>query len=60
MNSQDVHQHALRLIEHNGPKAVAVAAQKAAHFENSGDKEQARTWKRIEAALKEMRGPHQG
>ncbi|MGI9388362.1 MAG: hypothetical protein ACR2OX_13120 [Methyloligellaceae bacterium] len=60
MDELQIRQHARRLIELNGPAAIAVAAQKAASYEESGDVEQARNWKRIEIALKEMRGPHQG
>jgi hypothetical protein len=36
------------------------AAQKAAAFEKAGDKEQAETWRRVEAALMQMRGARQG
>jgi hypothetical protein len=39
-----------------GAKAIADAAQKASDFERRGDHE-ARTWRRIEAALLVMRGP---
>ena len=39
-------------------QAIVEAAQKARAFEEQGDKEQAQTWRRIEAALMQMRGPH--
>jgi hypothetical protein len=34
------------------------AAQKAAECERQGQKEQAVDWRRIQAAIKEMRGSH--
>ncbi|MBV8399766.1 MAG: hypothetical protein JOZ17_13655, partial [Acetobacteraceae bacterium] len=45
--------------EAHGPKAVAEAARKASDLEQEGKNEQAHTWRRIEAALKLMRGPHE-
>ncbi|MGI9405594.1 MAG: hypothetical protein ACR2O4_04410 [Hyphomicrobiaceae bacterium] len=59
MDAMQIRQHAHRLIETNGAGATAAAAQKAARYEASGEAEQAKNWKRIEAALKQMRGPHQ-
>lgn len=49
--------YARRLFDAHGAKAIAEAAQKASAFERDGDDEQAKTWRHIEAALKEMRGP---
>jgi hypothetical protein len=46
-------------VEAQGLKAIAEAAQKARTCEEQGDGEQARTWRRIEAALMQMRGPHE-
>jgi hypothetical protein len=40
-----------------GAKAIAEAAHKAQAFEKNNDREQAATWRRIEAALIELRGP---
>lgn len=51
--------YARQLFEARGAKAIAEAAQKAAALEHKGEKEQATTWRRIEAVLKEMTGPHQ-
>jgi hypothetical protein len=34
------------------------AAQRAAECERQGQKDQAGDWRRIQAAIKEMRGPH--
>ncbi|HMK88440.1 MAG TPA: hypothetical protein VK446_02240 [Methylocystis sp.] len=51
--------YARRLYEAHGQKAIAEAAQKAVDFEKKGDKEAAQSWRRVEAAVKEMVGPHQ-
>jgi hypothetical protein len=55
----DIQDYARQLLEAHGAKAVAEAAQKACAFESEGKKEDAETWRHIEAALKLMRGPHQ-
>ena len=59
MNHLKIHEHARRLFEVQGAKAIAEAAQKARAFEENGDKKEAATWRQIEAALLEMRGPHE-
>lgn len=59
MESTKIHEYARELKEAHGAKALQEAAQKAADYEKQGDNEQAETWRRIEAALKEMRGPHE-
>jgi hypothetical protein len=51
--------YARRLFEAHGVKAIAEAAQKAVALERKGDERQAKSWRRIEAALKEMAGPRQ-
>jgi hypothetical protein len=58
MHATEIHEFARQLLEAHGTRAVAEAAQRALAYERQGDKEQARTWKRIEAALVLMRGPH--
>jgi hypothetical protein len=50
---------ARQLFEAHCDKAIAEAAQKAAAGERKGEKEQAKVWRRVEGALKEMTGPHQ-
>jgi hypothetical protein len=55
----DVQDYARQLLEAHGATAVAEAAQKACDFEKDGKKEDAETWRHIEAALKSMRGPHE-
>ena len=59
MHTTEIQDYARQLLEAHGEKATAEAAQKAVAFEKAGDKEQARTWRQIEAALMLMRGPRQ-
>jgi hypothetical protein len=59
MNETNVSALARHLFETQGAKAIAEAAQKAAFFEQAGDKDQATLWHRVEAVLREIRGPHQ-
>ena len=59
MNVADISALARHLFETQGAKAIAEAAQKAASFEDAGDEEQSKIWRRVEAVLWEMRGPHQ-
>ena len=60
MREIEIQEYARQLLEAHGDKAVVEAAQKACSFENRGDQEEAKTWRHVEAALKMMRGPHQG
>lgn len=57
MDTTDISAFARHLYETEGAKAIAQAAQKAATFESSGDVDQAKTWRRVEAVLLEIRGP---
>jgi hypothetical protein len=41
-----------------GDKAELEAAQKALDCDRHGHKEEAQNWRRIQVAIKEMRGPH--
>jgi hypothetical protein len=59
MRETEIQEYAQQLFEAHGAKAVAEAAQKACSLEERGDREEAKTWRRVEAALKSMRGPHQ-
>ena len=54
----EIYDYARQLLEAHGEMAVVEAAQKARSFEESGQTEEAETWRGIEAALKLMRGPH--
>jgi hypothetical protein len=59
MHTTDIQDYARQLFEAHGFKAIAEAAQKARVFEEQGDKEQAQTWRSVEAALMLMRGPNE-
>jgi hypothetical protein len=59
MNTSDISALARHLFETKGPQAIAEAAQKAVHYESAGDEAQAKEWRRVEAALREMRGPRE-
>jgi hypothetical protein len=54
----DVQEHARKLHDAYGEKATVEAAQKARAAEARGEREEAQTWRRIEAALRQMQGPH--
>lgn len=58
MEEDQVVDYARQLLEAHGARAIAEAAQKASALEQQGEKEQAETWRRIEAALKLICGPH--
>jgi hypothetical protein len=58
MQEIDIHDYARQLFDARGDKAVE-AAQKACSLEEQGQREEAETWRHIEAALKQMRGPHE-
>ena len=58
MNAIEIQEHARKLKDAHGDKAILEAAEKARELEEAGDKEQAENWRRIEAALMQMRGPH--
>jgi hypothetical protein len=57
MQAIEIEEHARKLREARGDLALVHAAQKARDFEHQGDTLQAETWRRIEAALREMQGP---
>jgi len=58
MHATDIQEHARKLKEAHGDNAIMEAAQKVRELDRAGDKEQAETWRRIEAALMQMQGPH--
>jgi len=57
MDEITINEYARQLLEAHGDRAVAEAAQRAVASEQHNDKEEANTWRHIEAALKAMRGP---
>lgn len=58
MQAIEIQEHARKLKDAHGDKAILEAAQKAREMDEAGDREQAETWRRIEAALMLLRGPH--
>jgi hypothetical protein len=58
MHMNEVHDYARRFLGTHGDKAEVEAALKLAECEKTGDKSQAEDWRRIQAAIKQMRGPH--
>ncbi len=59
MQAVEVSDYARQLYQAHGPKAAAEAAQKARALEEQGKADEANTWRKVEAAIKEMLGPHQ-
>ena len=59
MQENSMHTHARQLWRALGQKAIAEAAQKASKFEKKNESESAEYWRRVEAVLMQMRGPHQ-
>jgi len=59
MQEVDIHEHARLLWDAHGPKAIAMAAQRARDLEEQGDRKNAKNWQLIEAALLVRRGPNQ-
>ena len=59
MRETEIQDYARQLFEAHGDKALLEAAQKARSFEEKGNAEEAKTWKHIEAAIKQMRGPRE-
>ena len=58
MQAMDIQEHARKLRDARGDLAIVQAAQKAREIEQQGDTKEAETWRRIEAALRHMQGPH--
>ncbi len=57
MLAMEIEEHARKMLAAYGDRALIEVAQKAASLEQSGNKDQASDWRRIEKALREMRGP---
>lgn len=56
MEMTQVHNIARRLFETHGLKAEAEAAQKLQEAERAGDEEQKDLWRRVRAAVHDMKG----
>ena len=52
-----INDYARGLMDAHGDRAIAEAAQRAATCERLDDKDEAKTWRQVEAALKTMQGP---
>jgi hypothetical protein len=52
-----INDYARQLMDAHGQRAIAEAAQRAAECERMKDKDDANIWRRVEIALKAMRGP---
>jgi hypothetical protein len=50
-------EYARQLMDAHGQRAIAEAAQRAVESERMKDKDEAQTWRHVEAALKAMQGP---
>jgi phage shock protein A len=57
MEETMISEYARGLRDAHGDRAIAMAAQRAAEYERNKDKEEAKTWRQVEAALKAMQGP---
>jgi len=58
MRETEIHEYARRLLEAHGDKAIAEVAQRACACEEQNQTQEAENWRRVEAALKLMHGPH--
>jgi hypothetical protein len=59
ISETEVHTIARQMIDRQGFEAIAEAARNAQKCEGQGDSEEAGVWRRIEDAMKLIRGPHQ-
>lgn len=59
MQGVEIQDYARQMFQSMGPKAIAEAAKKARELEEQGKRQDASTWREIEASLKTMAGPHQ-
>ena len=57
MEEMMINDYARQLMDAHGQRAIAEAAQRAAEFERNKDDDEAKTWRRVEQALKSMCGP---
>ena len=57
MSAVNVAEHARQLLDAHGDKAEAEAAQKAAILEAEGKAQEAESWRRVRAAIHQLRAP---
>lgn len=60
MNAMEIQTQAQSLYAAHGPKALAEAHAKAVQLEKSGATAEAKDWKQIETALRNLKAPHAG
>ena len=58
MKATKIVEHARQLLDARGDRAEAEAAQRAIDLEAKGKAADAENWRRVRAAIREMRPPH--
>ncbi|WP_419912352.1 hypothetical protein [Hoeflea sp.] len=58
MKATMIVEHARQLLDAHGDRAEAEAAQKANELDAKGKSEDAANWRRVRAAIHELRPPH--
>jgi len=59
MQAVEIQTQARMLFEAQGVQAIVEATKKAKACEHAGDKKGASDWRRIETALRQLRGPRE-
>jgi hypothetical protein len=59
MQAVEIQAHARKMLEPHGAQAIVEATRKAKSCEEAGDSAGAEDWRRIENALRRMRGPRE-
>ena len=59
MKATDISALAHHFYATQGARAIADAARRAASSRQAGNEDEAKLWQRVEAVLREMRGPRQ-
>lgn len=59
LNISDAQAYAAQLYRELGSRSIAVAARRAVEATEAGKDSDAKTWRKIEEALLNMRGPRQ-
>ena len=59
MHESEIANYARRLFAEHGERAIAIAAQRLRDAQDKRDDQDADTWRRVEIALMEMRGPRE-
>ena len=59
MQAVEIQSHARKMLEAHGSQAIVEATRKAKTCERDGDDSGASDWRRVESALRLMRGPRE-